>query len=182
MSTTWTSLLELFDFSSQRLFDRLQGLSEEEYFWKPTSSAWTIHEKAGLWGVDGEAQRGHEAPVTTIAWRLHHLSHLVYFGFAQWFEDRSNPYRASDVVPKSAREGVDLFHAYHERLRAALATFPHDELGTALGDMFGPFASSNGYDLALHVVDEHIHHAAEIALLRDLYRDRAEFGSKVTTA
>jgi hypothetical protein len=33
----------------------------------------------------------------------------------------------------------------------------------------GPYAESNTVDLALHVLDEVVHHGAEIGLLRDLY-------------
>ena len=41
-----------------------------------------------------------------------------------------------------------------------------------IGPTFGPFAEANGLDLALHVLDEVVHHAAEVGLLRDLYAAR----------
>ena len=38
-----------------------------------------------------------------------------------------------------------------------------------LGPAWGPYATSTTLDLALHVLDEVVHHAAEVGLLRDLY-------------
>ena len=37
----------------------------------------------------------------------------------------------------------------------------------------GPYAESSKADLALHVLDEVIHHGAEVGLLRDLYAKRS---------
>ncbi len=37
----------------------------------------------------------------------------------------------------------------------------------------GPYAESGTVDLALHVLDEVIHHGAEVGLLRDLYSHRS---------
>ena len=43
-------------------------------------------------------------------------------------------------------------------------------LGTPVGAAEGPFAAYPFVDLVLHIHREAIHHLAEIALLRDLYR------------
>jgi hypothetical protein len=42
-----------------------------------------------------------------------------------------------------------------------------------IGPAFGPYGTNSTADLALHVLDEFSHHAAEIGLLRDLYPNRA---------
>jgi hypothetical protein len=41
-----------------------------------------------------------------------------------------------------------------------------------LGSAWARYATSTHLDLALHVFDEVVHHAAEVALLRDLYLHR----------
>ena len=41
-----------------------------------------------------------------------------------------------------------------------------------LGPTWGPYGDSTFLALMLHALDEVIHHSAEIALLRDLYRAR----------
>jgi hypothetical protein len=38
-----------------------------------------------------------------------------------------------------------------------------------LGPSWGPYAAANTLDLALHVLDEVVHHGAEVGLLRDLW-------------
>jgi hypothetical protein len=49
-------------------------------------------------------------------------------------------------------------------------------LDDPIGPAFGPYATSSTADLGLHVLDEFIHHAAEVSLLRDLYRHRESLG------
>ena len=39
-----------------------------------------------------------------------------------------------------------------------------------LGDIWGPWSSHSVADMAMHASNELVHHAAEIALLRDLHR------------
>lgn len=42
-----------------------------------------------------------------------------------------------------------------------------------LGAVAGPFASGTLASFVLHMLDEFIHHGAELALLRDLYGARS---------
>src|SRR5215813_6958826 len=67
----------------QRLRPRLDGLTDEEYFWQPVPDCWTLSRRgrssapislgAGEFTWD-YAEPPHESePVTTIAWRLAHL-------------------------------------------------------------------------------------------------------------
>jgi hypothetical protein len=39
-----------------------------------------------------------------------------------------------------------------------------------MGDVAGPYAEYDGTSFALHILDELIHHGAEVGVLRDLYR------------
>ena len=39
-----------------------------------------------------------------------------------------------------------------------------------LGPSWGPYADADTLDLALHVLDEVIHHGAEVGVLRDLWK------------
>ena len=41
-----------------------------------------------------------------------------------------------------------------------------------MGPIAGPFATSDRVAFVIHIMDELIHHGAEVALLRDLYRVR----------
>ena len=53
--------------------------------------------------------------------------------------------------------------------RAGAASVSIDEWWQVLGPHWGPYAEHSLVDLVLHALHEVAHHAAEIALLRDLY-------------
>ena len=55
--------------------------------------------------------------------------------------------------------------------REAIEARPVAQWWDVLGDGWGPFHAHNLFDLVLHAHNELTHHAAEIALLRDLWRD-----------
>jgi hypothetical protein len=93
----WTTeVLDQFETHWQdRLRPRLDGLTDEEYFWEPVPGCWSIHPRGGStapssWGTGkftwDYGPDPHPAPVTTIAWRLGHLiesfasTNGVYFG------------------------------------------------------------------------------------------------------
>ena len=54
-----------------------------------------------------------------------------------------------------------------------MAGLSPEEWTAPLGPAWGPYAESSTVDLALHVLDEVIHHGAEVGLLRDLYANRS---------
>jgi hypothetical protein len=54
-----------------------------------------------------------------------------------------------------------------------MAGLSAEEWAAPLGPSWGPYAESNTADLVLHVLDEVIHHGAEVGLLRDLYAQRS---------
>ncbi len=53
-----------------------------------------------------------------------------------------------------------------------MVTLDGDRLWRELGPAWGPYGTDSLADLVLHILDEFIHHGAEVALLRDLYRAR----------
>ncbi|WP_030257716.1 DinB family protein [Streptomyces violens] len=115
-----------------------------------------------------------ETPVTTIAWRLAHL-HFEFAGRWEWTfgERRQDPKLLVDFTP-SADVALKRFWASVDRLRNSIATVTEEQLDTVGfsqyphgSDPDDPFISVlAGANLEL------IHHMAEIALLRDLWRAR----------
>ncbi len=77
-------------------------------------------------------------------------------------------------VPGSAAEAVDWLRASQEPLWAVLQELDDDDLGeprlTNWGDQW-PCER-----IWRTVIDEQVHHGAEISLLRDLYRNRDTLG------
>jgi hypothetical protein len=63
---------------------------------------------------------------------------------------------------------VDVFLTGHYRsCQDRLLDLPEHEWCQPPGEAFGPYAEANTVDLALHVLDELVHHSAEVGLLRD---------------
>ncbi|MFF4562142.1 DinB family protein [Streptomyces sp. NPDC001435] len=116
-----------------------------------------------------------ETPITTIAWRLGHL-HFHFAGGWEWTfgERRQEPKRLVDFTPCAAL-ALERFWALIDRWRDSVAAVTDEQL-----DMvgFSQYPYSNDADNPFIAVLsganlEFIHHMAEIALLRDLWRVRS---------
>jgi DinB superfamily len=58
-----------------RLCNRLEGLTEEEFFWRPVPDCWTVYrDESGRSTYDYAVPDPQPAPVTTIAWQLVHVA------------------------------------------------------------------------------------------------------------
>ena len=161
-----------------QLRPRLDGLTDDEYFWRPVADCWTLSRRgsssapmsfgAGEFTMDfGEPQN--PEPVTTIAWRLAHL--IVGFAETNGSHFGSPPadvstYSYPGTADDALRQLDDTYGMWIEGVRA---------LGDAgLARPQGPtqppeFADAPMAKLILYTNLEVIHHGAEICLLRDLY-------------
>ncbi|OEJ97003.1 DinB family protein [Streptomyces thermolilacinus] len=195
-------LLEQFDFARRRLADRLTGpvmdsgngtdvevgpMTDAEYLWEPVPGCWSVRRRAdgpgprataltgtGDWGRDtAPAPHPVPPPFTTIAWRLSHLSELLALRADHTSGTHSltrDDYRTSGDAAGAIAEFDTAATAWRGALLAtddrALdtvghSTYPHGS------DPEDPFV-----DIVWWVDQELLHHGAEIALLRDLYRSR----------
>src|SRR5260370_39175235 len=71
--------------SYARLRARVEGLTDEEFFWQPIPDSWTIYEaKPGNWTYHYAIPEPDPAPLTTIGWELVHLgtTKLMYHEWA----------------------------------------------------------------------------------------------------
>ena len=167
---------------------RLQGLTDEEYFFDPTSTgtAWSVHPRvpvgespptslqggSGPMAIDFEHPEPEPPPLTTIAWRLAHLivgvlamrNHAHFGGppadYLSW------NYAAT------AEEALVQFDEAYERWIVGVRSWSADDLQTAAGEAEGPWAERSRAALVAHINRELIHHLAEVALLRDLWAHR----------
>jgi hypothetical protein len=171
-------LVALSDEVWQRTRTRLDGLTDDEYFWEPTPGCWTIRRGVdGSWMADGPLPRPDPEPFTTIAWRLWHLIDMYGEDRApRWLDvpAQGPPIGRDDpdgTPPATAADAVVLLERAHERWRAHLALADDDRLGETVGAVAGPeYAGRTRAAYVGHMLDEYIHHGAEIALLRDLWR------------
>jgi hypothetical protein len=195
-------LLAQFDFARQRLSDRMGGptmdsgdgsfvdvvpMTDDEYLWEPVSGCWSVRPRAagpgsratvlagaGDWGRDA-APYPHPSPppFTTIAWRLSHLSEMLTLR-ADYTNGSHTLSREAYRSSGDVAEGVAAFDHAGLAWRAALLSCDDTALDTV-----GYCSYPNGsdpedrfIDVAWWVNQEVLHHGAEIALLRDLYRAR----------
>ncbi|WP_161606060.1 DinB family protein [Microlunatus speluncae] len=169
MTAERDDLLSLSDFAWQRLLARIESLDDEEYLWQPAEDSWSVRPDAdGVWQLDGAALPPDPAPITTIAWRLSHLGDVLSGERnATWIgltpEARPDrPGRAGTVA--ECREHLDDAYAFWRRCLAQAT-----ELDLTMGPIAGPYQGSSRRSFLLHELDELIHHAAEVGVLRDLF-------------
>lgn len=171
------SLITTFDYVWSRVTGRLGGLTDDEYFWEPVAGCWSLRPGSdGRWLLDGGGGGGpapDPAPVTTIAWRLGHLGGLAVGGFASLRFAGRELTMAEISFPAHASEVPGFLDEHYQAWRAGLAGLSDREWTAPLGPSWGPYSEANTVDLALHVLDEVIHHGAEAGLLRDLYSHRS---------
>lgn len=72
--------------------------------------------------------------------------------------------------PATAAAALELLGRAHDRWEAHLALTSEASLDANLGRIGGGYADRTRASYVLHMLDEFIHHGAEIALLRDLWR------------
>lgn len=176
MTDSTGAIISAFDHVWTRLRTRIDGLTDEEYFWEPVPGAWSLRlESGGRWLLDGGGGAGpapDPAPVTTIAWRLGHLGGMALGGSANWrFGDGTLRPDAIDF-PSDTQYVGEFLEGNYRLWRDSLAGLEDDQWGEPLGTSWGAYADDDTFDLALHVLDEVIHHGAEVGLLRDLYPQR----------
>ena len=155
-----------------RLMPRLRGLTDEEYLWEPVPDCWTVHPNGnGTFRADWGFIFSEVPPFTTIAWRMCHLIDC-YGGrrMAKWFGLPERPSPTEGGVPGTAADALRMLAEAHEILIGNIEAIGEAELWTKIGPIGGIWAEHTKLSLVLHQVDEVIHHGAEVALIRDLYR------------
>ena len=180
MEVDWGRLLvgQLEFYWDVHLRPRLDGLTDEEYFWEPVDGCWSLRRGAdGAYRLD--AQWREPSPVTTIAWRLVHLGATCFANRASTFfgdgsvpedADMADPRHVPTDLPGSASEAIAFLERTYGQWHSGIASLDEDGLRTPLGPRGGPYANDSMAALVVHISREAMHHGAEIALLRDLYR------------
>jgi hypothetical protein len=165
-----------------QLRPRLNGLTDEEYRWEPVPGAWNVRPRgtaraplaigAGDFTIDFARPEPDPPPVTTIAWRLGHITvGVLGMRAASHFGGPPFDY-ATYRYPGDAASALDQLDAAYATWMAGVRGLSPDRLARPIGSAEGPWAEHSMAELVLHINRETMHHGAEIALLRDLYRWR----------
>jgi hypothetical protein len=164
-------LLDQLDFYwDHNLWPRLDGLTDDEYLWEPVPGCWTIRTTGDAPTIDWEWPTPEPPPVTTIAWRLAHIA-IPVFGLraSSHFGDGSLTI-ATATWPATAEECLAMLSEQHQKWRDGILSLDDAGLHKPVGEAEGPWAEHPMATLILHINREVMHHGAEVALLRDLYR------------
>ncbi|WP_051711872.1 DinB family protein [Spirillospora albida] len=180
MTAIRDSITTVFDDVWTRTRDRLNGLTDDEYFWKPAPNGWTLRpDSTGRWHIDGEGGGGptpDPVPVATIAWRMGHLG-LTFTDFGtRLFHGRNITLDDVDFFGTAAGGVEFLENAYRVHWREPLGAMPDERWPEPSGPAFFAYADHPVLGTVLHVLDEFAHHAAELGVLRDLYPHRPPTG------
>jgi hypothetical protein len=166
-------LLGSVDYVWSRISQRLAGLTQDEYLWEPVPGCWSVRPTAaGAWEAEVVIPDPEPVSVTTIAWRLWHIASTCLAtytsnGLGDWPLQVRDREWYGEVGP--ALEAVE--QAW-DAFRGGLAGLGEDGLWRLLGETWGPYGDDPWAALVLHAQDELSHHGAEVALLRDLYRQQ----------
>ncbi|GAA3560614.1 DinB family protein [Amycolatopsis ultiminotia] len=160
----------------ERLRPRLAGLTDDEYFREPAPDCWTLRPRrseselgGGRLTVDYAFPAPVPAPVTTIAWRLAHLTvHVLAKSAERYFGGPPIDY-GSHVYAETAAAALDQLDGAYDAWSAGVRAATPAQLGRLLGADSAPFGGRPLASVVLHINREVIHHGAEVALLRDLY-------------
>lgn len=151
-----------------QLMQRLDGITDLEYLWEPVPDAWSVRSIDGDAVVDGAGIREADpAPVTTIAWRTWHIAIDCFDDYTRRFNGDDSA--APAVWTLNPETAVGTLRTKWQNYREHVAGL---DWWQELGDDWDSWSQSSVADMAMHASNELVHHAAEIALLRDLYARR----------
>jgi len=186
LARSWNETLrDQLDFHYHHMFrPRLEGLTDEEYLWEPVPGAWSIRARADA--TTSHADGGGDLvldyawpeptppPVTTIAWRLGHVTRscLALRTASHFGGPTADP--ETWVFAGSAEEALAQLDTAYDAWSAGVESLGEEGLARPVGPDEGPYAEAPYADLVLHINRELIHHGAEICLLRDLYLRRKD--------
>lgn len=162
-----------------QLRPRLNGLTDEEYYWQPVPGCWTISRRgrssapislgAGEFTMDYAEPPHDPEPVTTIAWRLAHIIEGLAKTNGTHLGGPPADSRAFHYA-STAHDALRQLDDVHDTWLKGVRSLGTPGLARPQGPTQPPeFADAPMAKLILFTSVEVIHHGAEICLLRDLY-------------
>jgi hypothetical protein len=156
----------------------LEGLDEDEYFWEPARSCWSVRRRdPGVrgWGTgeyvcEDAWPPPQPLPITTIAWRVIHLAAWTDV-YRYWTFTEKRPTINDFVVPSEARAGLASLFEAQDQFSAEVDALDDHAVFARRPAHWGE--SLPVVRLVTSMLTEHVHHIAEIGVLRDLHRGRA---------
>lgn len=155
--------------SAARLERRCAGLTDRELLWEPVRDSWNLvadSSHPGGWTYPYDFAPPDPHPVTTIGWRLVHLTgdNRIYLEYA--FGPGARIFLDLPVHGTAAEVLAD-WRASTEPVTAWLASATDTDLLVERPSHLGGTRTAG--EVMRILLDEQTHHGAEVAVLRDLY-------------
>jgi hypothetical protein len=163
-------LLDTGDYVVNRLLERVADMDDAEHQWQPMPGAWTVLPDGVVEHPDQYGRPSDAPPLTTLAWRLWHIGNECLCGFAKVGFGLDPLGLPADRWYPDAAGSIDGVRRAWDGYRGGIT---EERMHSVLGPKFGPYAEATYAAQVLHVLDEVIHHGAEVGMLRDLYRVRS---------
>jgi DinB superfamily len=158
-------LLFTMDEAYTRLRDRLEGLTEDEFFWKTVPKAWTIYEdRPGHWTYDYAIPDPIPPPVTTIAWQVTHLA-TTRFMYHEWAYGAAKLTFPQLEIPDTVAGAIKFLADGYQALRADLEV--ENDLDQPRKTNWGEMWPA--WRIFTTMTDHDALHSGTIGCLRDLY-------------
>ena len=170
-----------FDHAASAARWQVDGLTDDEYFWEPVQSCWSVRRRGAtdwphVWGrgdfvVEDLAPAGAStARVTTIAWRIVHLAGWLDV-YRTWIGGALDQLPLNDfVIPGDAGGAVAWLARAHGDFARGLTDITDADLARMVTTVFGEHRSIENLIRGMTV--EQLHHSAEIGCFRDVHRGR----------
>ncbi len=156
----------------------LEGVTEDEYLWEPATPCWSVRRRGPSvhgWGsgefvCEDAWPPPDPLPTTTIAWRVIHLAAWTDIYRLHAFSDTRSDLNEFDV-PSDSSAGVARLYAAQDDFIEAVDGLSAESAFEARPAHWGE--SVPVVRLVTTMLAEHVHHIAEIGVLRDLRRGHA---------
>jgi DinB family protein len=156
------------DEAFREFVERLDGLTDVEFFWEPVPGCWNVYRDAdGNWTYPYEEPDPVPSPVTTIGWRLVHVA-LCKVIYHEWAFGPRHLTFLNVETPHNVETCVGMLTRGHALLAADLAALDRSDLDRRVMTNWGE--EWPAWRIFTTMTDHDARHGAEIGVLRDLYR------------
>lgn len=152
-----------------RLRSRLEGLTDDEFFWQPIAGCWTIYQDPrGRWTYHYAIPDPVPAPVTTLGWQLVHLATCKVM-YHEWAYGAARLTWPELEIPHTAASAIGLLDQGHALLQDDLHGLQESDLDAPRNTNWGEIWPA--WRIFWVLVDHDALHGGVIGYLRDLYRE-----------
>jgi hypothetical protein len=153
-----------------RLQRRINGLTDEEFFWEPAAGCWNIYEdRPGHWTYHYATPDPNPAPVTSIGWQIVHLATCKIM-YREWAFGPARLTFPEILIPHTSSSAIEQLEHGQRQLLDDLAHLTDAQLDDLRPTNWGELWPA--WRVLWTMADHDSFHGGVIGYLRDLYHWR----------